>query len=167
MRRRLNCYSDDLLDEVYLARKRIKENDFILTNSTDTFYFVDSDVVISIPNDPDNSSFKLIKYPSERHPEVPLLEVCVDPNTTRISFNSCTNNGTITRFQAEFDHLEKNWDVRSFVDGNSKVSTLYYSLRDLESLEQFGMDEKLGFLSIIEGAKKLNPNNKGMELNKQ
>ena len=157
--------SDDVLDEIYLANKRIGEDMPLFTTSEDTFFTLDRDVTLVRPNDKNNTTFRMFTY-EKRYWYEPSTEVEVNPNTTEITFSSVYEGVKTKRFQATFDSIERNWDVRSYMHGERVLSNLNNSLNEVLTIPYFAKEEYKGFLRIIEAAKKLSEKKKAKGLAK-
>ena len=148
--------NDDLLDEVYLAKKRLGDRKPLFNTSSESYYQLDDHIILCTPLDPNNSSFRMFNGKYRKTNLEPLLEIFVDPVKTSIEFVSTLNNRSKTRIMVTFDHLEKNWDVRSYINGENKVSTLKNSLEELWTLPVYQEEEYTGFIRLLEVAKQLN-----------
>ena len=148
--------NDDLLDEVYLAKKRLGDRKPFFDTNSESYYQLDDHIMLCTPLDPNDLTFRMFNTTYRTTNIEPLLEIYVDPVKTSIEFVSTSIDKSKTRIMVTFDHLEKNWDVRSYINGMNKVSTLKDSLNELWTLPVYQEEEYTGFIALIEAAKKLN-----------
>ena len=149
--------NDDLLDEVYLAKKRLGDTKKMFDTNHESFYKLDDHIILCTPLDESDLTFRMINttYRTLNSDYEPMLEIYVDPSGTTIDFVSTSLGKSTTRFMATFDHLEKNWDVRSYMNGFNKLSTLKDSLSELLTLPHYSQEEYKGFVALLEHAKLL------------
>ncbi len=149
--------TDDLLDGVYLAKKRVDNRKKIFDTNHERYYRLEKNIILCTPLDVDNLSFRMFNmdYRILNSDVEPLLEIYVDPVSTNIEFVSTSQGKSKTRFMATFDHLEKNWDVRSYINGERKVSTLKNSLEELLTLPYYGQEEYEGFVKLLDIAQNM------------
>ena len=55
--------------------------------------------------------------------------------------------------KVKYDNIEKNWDVRTYINGKEKLTTLNKALNSLKTMDQFGIEIRDRFTTIIDSSK--------------
>ena len=152
--------NEDLLNDIYLAKKRVDSDKPFFKTLTDKYYLLDSDVVLCSPVDENDLSFSIFDMNYKQSGYEPLLEIHVDPTTTEITFVSTKDSKSDIRIKATFDNVDNNWDVRSYVSGDNTLSTLNDSIMKLCTIPYYGMEEYDGFIRLIYATQNLGKKNK-------
>ena len=124
-------------------------------------YGMGDDIFLFSSIDEDITSFRMINVSFTKNTDEPIGEILVDPNTASIRFVSHYLGKSNTLINVKYDNIEKNWDVRSYIDGNEKLTHLKDALVDIENNETDGLEIKNNFLQIINASKEAF--NKSME----
>lgn len=152
---------DDDLGIIYLMNKKKDYITYIYKTYIEKVYGMGDDIFLFSSIDEDITSFRMINVSFTKNLDEPIGEILVDPNTASIRFVSHYLGKSNTLINVKYDNIEKNWDVRSYIDGNEKLTHLKDALVDIENNETNGLEIKNNFLQIINASKEAF--NKSME----
>ena len=152
---------DDDLGIIYLMNKKKDYITYIYKTYIEKVYGMGDDIFLFSSIDEDITSFRMINVSFTKNTDEPIGEILVDPNTASIRFVLHYLGKSNTLINVKYDNIEKNWDVRSYIDGNEKLTHLKDALIDIENNETHGLEIKNNFLQIINASKEAF--NKSME----
>lgn len=152
---------DDDLGIIYLMNKKKDYITYIYKTYIEKVYGMGDDIFLFSSIDEDITSFRMINVSFTKNTDEPIGEILVDPNTASIRFVLHYLGKSNTLINVKYDNIEKNWDVRSYIDGNEKLTHLKDALIDIENNETNGLEIKNNFLQIINASKEAF--NKSME----
>ena len=145
---------DDFLDEIYLIKKHVNGLDELYRTDKEIFYILENEVILKYPLDEHDTTFKVVNLEYSDYPDKMITEIFVNPNTTDIIFSTYKNYEKKLRFKADFDHEERMWDVRSYINIPNNPSYLQDSLDEVLTLDN-GEKEQTSFLNMINTIRKV------------
>ena len=149
-----NRLNNDVLGEIYLAKKHVEGLEELFRTEKDIYYLLEKEVILCYPKNEKDTSFKISNLEFKESPSDPTLEILVIPETTELYFLSTNVKESKIRFKASFDKYSKDWDVRSYMNGKNVPSYLQDSLDELLTIPN-GEIEKEGFSNMIESVRKV------------
>ena len=152
---------DDDLGIIYLMNKKKDYITYVYKTYIEKVYGMGDDIFLFSSIDEDITSFRMINVSFTKNIDEPIGEILVDPNTASIRFVLHYLGKSNTLINVKYDNIEKNWDVRSYIDGNEKLTHLKDALIDIENNVPHGLEIKNNFLQIINASKEAF--NKSME----
>ena len=138
--------NDDILNDIFLVNTDVHRNSYArVSNPIFSDFYIIKDLVVY--KELDNSKFVItninhLDHLNKRNFVLPFVEV--NPKEGEIVFKSklSLDEPEKVRFTATFDHIEPGWDVRSFINGENKLSSVTEALDELGKNESVIDDEK-------------------------
>ena len=152
---------DDDLGMIYLMNKKKEYTTFLFNTEFETVYAMGTDIFLFSNVDKNKTNFRIMNVNYTKCCNEPLGEISVDPNTTTIKFITHYLGESNTLINVRYDNIEKNWDVRSYIDGKEKLTHLKDALQDIEEQDNFGLEIKNNFVEMMNASKEIF--NKSME----
>ena len=146
-------YNNDDLGFVYLMGKKIDNFDYLYKTEFEICYQIDKDLYLYKSVDKANTSFRILNLNLRRSCNEPIGEVQVTPSNASITFISYYLMHTKELIKVKYDNIEKNWDVRTYINGKEKLTTLNKALNSLKTMDQFGIEIRDRFTTIIDSSK--------------
>ena len=147
--------NDDVLSEVYLAKKKIDHNTLAFKTGTEEYYLIDKNIVLEYPKDTSDLTFSIFNLTYKVSPKAPFQEIYVNPNVPEIDFYAINDGNRELRFYATFDNIDKSWDVRSNMTVKNKATSLNKALEELIIKYPNGVEESESFIEMINSTRKL------------
>ena len=135
--------NNDSLDYVYLAKKRIDPSSEIFKTETLKYMILGDKSILCYPLDENDLSFQIYYTYYKKSIKEPVQEIFVDPTVPGIYFYDNYPKNKILKLSAEFDHYEKNWDVRSFVKEERKPTNLK------DGIDELSEEDKEAYTNLI------------------
>lgn len=153
-------YEDEIFQDLLLACNHLDLSNPFYVSIDDSAFLLNEDIVILIPRNKDDNSFQIIDLKRKNGLHDPFEEILVDYNQLSIKFyGKAGRDKKKLLISATYDNDEELWDVKSYVKGNEKPSTLVDALDELLLLDG-GVEQRDSFISIICLCHNLAKNNK-------
>ena len=148
-------YNDDDLGIIYLMGKKTSYLEHLYNTGFEECYGLGNDMYLFKSLDKNNTEFKMYNLSYLKSCNEPVVEILVKPENASITFSSFYIENKSQLIRVKYDDLEKNWDVRTSINGEEKISSLDKALKDLENLDIFGLEIKEKFTSLIDISKRI------------
>lgn len=148
-------YEDEILEDLFFAASHLDNLNPFLISIDERIYLFKDEIVMLVPCNQNVKGFQIINLKNKNGINDPFEEVLVNQDKLSVQFYGKTYKGKRKLIiSADYDEEDKIWDVKSYINGE-RPSTLYDSLDELLSLEDGGVNQRDGFLSIISLCDKL------------
>ena len=150
-----NEYTENDLDILYLMSKKTDNLEYLYNTKFEECYMLENNVYLFKSRYKDITDFKIYNLNYIKKCNEPIVEIKVIPKDASITISSFYIDRKTKLIKAKYDEIDKNWDVRSYIEGEEKLTEFNKDLIDLSSLDLFGLEIKEKITSIIDLSRKV------------
>ena len=135
--------------------KKTDKMELLFQTKYEECYGLGKDIYLFKNTDRNITEFKIYNLGYIKNCNEPIIEIKVIPKDALINIFSFYIENKTKLITAKYDDIEKDWDVRLYINNKEKLTNFNNSINNLETLDFFGNEIKEKVISIIDTSKNI------------